>query len=43
MGNAKVTIRGIEVVTVDIDRNLLLLKGTVPGGRNSLIKIKKIV
>ena len=40
MGNAKVTIRGIEVVTVDIDRNLLLLKGTVPGGRNSLIKIK---
>ena len=43
MGNAKVTIRGIEVVTVDTDRNLLLLKGTVPGGRNSLIKIKKIV
>jgi large subunit ribosomal protein L3 len=41
MGNAKVTIRGIEVVTVDIDRNLLLLKGTVPGGRNSLIKIRK--
>ena len=43
MGNAKVTIRGIEVVTVDTDRNLLILKGTVPGGRNSLIKIKKIV
>ena len=41
MGNAKVTIRGIKVVTVDIDRNLLLLKGTVPGGRNSLIKIRK--
>lgn len=41
MGNATVTIRGIEVVTVDIDRNILLLKGTVPGGRNSLIKIKK--
>jgi len=41
MGNAKVTVRGIKVVTVDTDKNILLLKGTVPGGHDSLVKISK--
>jgi len=31
MGNANVTVQGLEIVRVDADRNLLLIKGAVPG------------
>jgi large subunit ribosomal protein L3 len=31
MGNANVTVQGLEIVRVDVDRNLLLIKGAVPG------------
>lgn len=41
MGNKRVTIRNAKVVKVDADRNLLFLKGGVPGGRNSYIRIVK--
>ena len=41
MGNARVTVRNLEVVEADAERNLLLLKGAVPGARNSLIIIRK--
>lgn len=41
MGNARVTVRNLEVVSVDPGRNLLLLKGAVPGARNSLLLIRK--
>ena len=41
MGNARVTVRKLEVVGTDKDRNLLLIKGAVPGARNSLIMIQK--
>ena len=41
MGNARVTVRNLEVVSVDPERNLLLLKGAVPGARNSLLIIYK--
>ena len=33
MGAAKVSTQNIEVVRVDVDRNLLLVKGSVPGSR----------
>lgn len=41
MGNARVTVRNLEVVRVDPDRNLLLLRGAVPGPKNGLLMIKK--
>jgi len=41
MGNERVTVRHLEVVEADPARNLLLVKGAVPGGRNGLLLIKK--
>lgn len=41
MGNARVTARKLEVVLSDPDRNLLFVKGSVPGGRNTLLLIKR--
>jgi large subunit ribosomal protein L3 len=40
-GGDKVTVRNIEVVDVIPDRNLILLKGSLPGARNSLVEIVK--
>jgi large subunit ribosomal protein L3 len=40
MGNKRRTQRGLEVAEVDAERNLLLLKGSVPGSRNSLIEVR---
>ncbi len=39
MGNARVTIRKLEVVRVDSDRNLLLIKGAIPGKPGGLLSI----
>ena len=43
MGNEKVTVQNLEVVKVDSERNLLLIKGAVPGPRGGIITIKKAV
>jgi len=41
MGKVRKTIRNLEVVKVDPERNLLFLKGGVPGSRNSYVLITK--
>jgi len=41
MGSERVTVRHLEVFEADPDRNLLLVKGAVPGARNGLLLIKK--
>jgi len=41
MGNARVTIRNVEVVQADPERNLLLVKGSVPGARNGLVIVRR--
>jgi len=41
MGNQRVTIRKLEIFGTDPARNLLLLKGAVPGGANGLLLIKR--
>ncbi len=41
MGGERVTIRHLEVFEADPERNLLFLKGAVPGNRNGLVLIKK--
>ena len=40
MGNRRVTQRGLEVVDVRADENLLLLRGSVPGPRGSIVEIR---
>ena len=40
MGNKHVTQRGLEVVDVDVERNLLLLRGSVPGPTGSTVEIR---
>lgn len=43
MGGVKATIQNLEVIRVDAENNLLLIKGSVPGPRKSLITIKESV
>jgi large subunit ribosomal protein L3 len=40
MGGEQVTVQNLEIVKVDVERNLLLVKGNVPGAKKSLVKIK---
>lgn len=40
MGNKRVTQRGLEVVRVDADQNLLLVRGSVPGPRNGVVEVR---
>ena len=41
MGNARATVLNLEVVQVDAERNLLAVKGAVPGGKNGLLFIRR--
>ncbi|MDO4343205.1 MAG: 50S ribosomal protein L3 [Eubacteriales bacterium] len=43
MGNKRITIQNLEVVRVDAENNLLLVKGAVPGPKKSLVTIKETV
>jgi large subunit ribosomal protein L3 len=40
MGNKRVTQKGLEVVRVDADRNLLMVRGSVPGPRNGVVEVR---
>jgi large subunit ribosomal protein L3 len=40
MGNKRVTQRGLEVVRVDAENNLLLIRGSVPGPRNGVVEVR---
>ena len=43
MGCLTVTIQNLEVVRVDLDKNVILVKGSVPGAKGSILKIKDTV
>ena len=43
MGAVKVTVQNLEVVRVDAEKNLLLVKGAVPGPKKALVTIKETV
>ena len=43
MGNKRVTIQNLEIVKVDAENNLILVKGAVPGPKKSLVTIKETV
>ena len=41
MGNEQVTVSNLQILKVDAEKNLIVVKGSVPGSRNSYITIKK--
>ncbi len=42
MGNDRTTLRKLTIVRTDPERNLLLVKGAVPGARNALVMVRKV-
>lgn len=43
MGSVNVTVQNLEVVRVDAQRNLLLIKGAIPGAKGTLVAVKSTV
>lgn len=43
MGSETVTIQNLEIVAVDVENSALLIKGNVPGGKNSFVVIKEAI
>ena len=43
MGNVQVTIQNLEVVRVDVENNVILVKGAVPGPKKSMVVLKEAV
>lgn len=43
MGNVRVTVQNLEVVKIDVDNNLILVKGAVPGPKKAMIMLKQTV
>lgn len=43
MGHEQVTIQNLEVISVDLENNVILIKGSVPGPKNSLVLVKTAV
>ena len=41
-GNAQITVRNLEIVDIKTEQNLLLVKGSVPGGKRGIIMVKKL-
>ncbi len=41
MGSDRVTVKGLKVVAVDVEKNILTVKGLVPGGRGGLLIVQK--
>ena len=43
MGGEQVTVQNLEIISVDLDNNCLLIKGNVPGPKNSLVFVKSSI
>jgi large subunit ribosomal protein L3 len=43
MGDTKVTMRSLDIVRIDAEKNLLLVKGPVPGANNGILAIRPAV
>ena len=41
MGDARITVKGLTVAKVDVDNNLLMIRGAVPGPNGGLVVVKK--
>ena len=40
MGIETVTIQNLEIIKIDLDKNVILVKGSVPGAKGSILKVK---
>ncbi|MDG0810944.1 large subunit ribosomal protein L3 [Cohnella sp. OV330] len=43
LGSETITVQNLEVVKIDVERNVILIKGSVPGARNSYLKLRSSV
>jgi large subunit ribosomal protein L3 len=43
MGGERITVQNLEIVKIDVERNLILVKGNVPGAKRSLVTVKGAV
>ena len=43
MGHTQITVQNLEIVKVDVENNLLLVKGAVPGPKKALVTVKETV
>jgi large subunit ribosomal protein L3 len=43
MGDARVTLKGLTVARVDVENNLLMVRGSVPGANGSVVVVKKAI
>ncbi len=43
MGNDRVTVQNLRVLQIDLERNLLVLRGAVPGPPHSLVTVRKAI
>jgi large subunit ribosomal protein L3 len=41
MGNERVTVQGLKVVKVDVENNIIMIRGAVPGPTGGLLVVKK--
>lgn len=41
VGNVQVTVRNLEIVKIDPEKNIILVKGAVPGPKKGLVTIKE--
>ena len=41
MGNRRITVKGLEIIEIDAERNLLMIKGGIPGATNSLVHTRR--
>jgi large subunit ribosomal protein L3 len=41
MGSRRITVRGLQVILVDAERNLLVVKGSTPGSRGTILELGK--
>ena len=43
MGNEQVTVQNLEVISIDLENNVILIKGNVPGSKKSMVLIKSAI
>jgi large subunit ribosomal protein L3 len=43
MGGERVTVQNLKVVLVDAERNMLAIKGAVPGANNGIVMVRRAV
>jgi large subunit ribosomal protein L3 len=41
MGNTRITVKNLRIVRIDVEKNLLVVRGAVPGAKGSKVMIRK--